>query len=145
MVDAQGGGPEVEQALKRIELQVAPYTAPASRNAPATGPGAASTAAASSAPSRAADPILSNPEEAYRAEVIEALMDAMLNHSQGLDLAAGEWLTVGARRDDGQRLGIGDTPARTIQISVRADDLKAFLAGQIAREEVRGRMDVRVF
>jgi len=146
MVDAQGGDPEVQQALKRIELQVAPYATAASRSAPSAGTDdAPSTAAAPPAESRAADPILSNPEEAYRAEVIEALMDAMLNHSQGLALSAGEWLTVGARRDDSPRLGVGDSPARTIQISVRADDLRAFLAGQISREQARARMDVRVF
>jgi hypothetical protein len=132
----------VQQALKRIELQLAPYATAAGR-APAAD--AASTTAASPSGPRTADPILSNPEEAYRAEVIEALMDAMLNHSQGLALSTGEWLTVGARRDDSPRLGIGDSPARTIQISVRADDLRAFLAGQISREQARARMDVRVF
>ena len=74
-----------------------------------------------------------------------ALMDAMLNHSRGLDLAPGEWLTVGARRDDPAQWNVGDSPARTIQISVKADDLRAFLGGQISREEARKRMDVRVF
>jgi hypothetical protein len=138
MVDAQGSNPEVQQALKRLELQVAPYAAAAERSASAAG-------SDSAAASRAADPILSNPEEAYRAEVTEALIDAMLTHSRALELAAGEWLTVGARRDDGARIGVGDSPARTLQISVRADDLKAYLAGQITREQARARMDVRVF
>jgi hypothetical protein len=132
MVEAQGSSPEGQQALKRIELQIAPYASASSRSPQTGGSGAG-------------DPILNNPEEAYRAEVIEALMQAMLDHSQGLGLSPGEWLTVGARRDDSPRLGIGDSPARTIQISVKAEDLRAFLAGQITREQARTRMDVRVF
>jgi hypothetical protein len=142
MVDAQGSDPELQQALRRLELQVAPYAAAAERSASARGSAAAD---ASPAASRAADPILSNPVEAYRAEVMEAVIDAMLTHSRALELAAGEWLTVGARRDGGARIGVGDSPARTLQISVRADDLKAYLAGQITREQARARMDVRVF
>jgi hypothetical protein len=138
MVEAQGGDPNVQQALKRIELQVAPF-------ATASGAVGSRGTARPAGQAAASDPILSNPEEAYRAEVMDALMDVMLNHSHGLNLASGEWLTVGARRDDSSRLGLGDTPARTIQISVKADDLRAFLGGQISREEARKRMDVRVF
>jgi hypothetical protein len=128
LVEAQGGDTNVQQALKRIELQVAPFAAAP----PASGRGPDAS-------------ILGNPEDAYRAEVIDALMDAMLNHSHGLDLVPGEWLTVGARRDDSPRLSVGESPARTIQIGVRADDLRAFLGGQISREDARKRMDVRVF
>jgi hypothetical protein len=133
MVEAQGADPNVQQALKRIELQVAPF-----------GP----TAGIQPSPPReqaAPDPALGNPEEAYRAEVMDALKDAMLNHSRGLNLAPGEWLTVGARRDDNPRLSVGDSPARTIQISVKSDDVRAFLGGQITRDEAIARMDVRVF
>jgi hypothetical protein len=145
-VSAQGGDPELEQALKRIELQVAPHATSVS-----SGTGSAQSSVTSRAaggptsPGAPDDPILNNPEDAYRAEVTEALMDAMLTHSQGLGLAPGEWLTVGARRDESPRLSIGDAPARTIQISVRADDVRAFLTGKITREQVRARMAVRVF
>jgi hypothetical protein len=144
MVDAQGGDPKLQQALKRIELQVAPFV-PAANISPSSSSGVQPSAGPGGRTGSPADPILSNPEEAYRAEVTEALMDAMLNHSRGLDLAAGEWLTVGARRDNAPRVSVGDSPARTIQIGVRADDLRAFLGGEITRDEARKRMDVRVF
>src|SRR5262245_16183564 len=120
MVEAQKGDPDLQQALKRVELQVAPYSTSST-----AGAGTGATQAATSRPAGSTDPILNNPEEAYRAEVIDALMYAMLNHSRGLNLMPGEWLTVGARRDD-SRLSVGETPARTIQISIGADDLRGF-------------------
>jgi hypothetical protein len=91
------------------------------------------------------DPILDDPEEAYRVEVINALMNAMLDYSRGLNLGADEWLTVGARRDDSPRVGWGDSDARTIQIRVRGSDLAAFLGGQLSRDEARRRIEVRLF
>jgi len=78
-------------------------------------------------------------------EVINAVMNAMLDYSRGLNLSAGEWLMVGARRDTSSRVGWGDSDARTIQVSVRGADLVAFLGGQISREEARKRMEVKVF
>ncbi len=150
----QAGDVNLQQALRRIELQVAPFAAQATGPAPLTSSQAGTQAgsrtaqAAGQAPagSRApADPILSNPEEAYRTEVMSALMDAMLDHSRGLELGPDEWLTVGARRSETPRLGLGDGPARTIQIAVRGADLQAFLEGSISREDARRRMDVRVF
>src|SRR6185503_6576276 len=70
------GDPNLEQALKRIELQVNPgalgRAEPASITAGArtvTG-SAASTSADTGA---AADPVLADPNEAYRTEVIQAL------------------------------------------------------------------------
>jgi hypothetical protein len=141
------GDPDLLQALRRIELQIAPspnntLTATAAR------PGSGRTTQASTssdAPRTPPDPILNNPEEAYRNEVTAALMDAMLDHSRGLELAPDEWLTVGARRSETPRLGLGDAPARTIQIAVKGADLQAFLEGAISREDARRRMDVRVF
>lgn len=147
----QAGDADLEQALRRIELQVAPYGDPTVQTSSLNGaanPRTTQTAAAADAPPAPrtpADPILSNPEEAYRAEVMAALMDAMLDHSRGLDLGPEEWLTVGARRSEAPRLGLGDAPARTIQIAVRGADLQAFLEGAITREDARRRMDVRVF
>jgi hypothetical protein len=151
------GDTNLEQALKRVELQVAPVTvASSSSGAPAgstppTRPGPrvlTGSAATTSTPRAAAptDPILDDPEEAYRAEVRNALMDAMLDYSRGLSLEAGEWLQIAARRhSDDPRLAPTDTDARTVMIRVRGADLTQFLAGQISREEARKRMDVKVF
>lgn len=143
----QAGDADLRQALRRIEIQVAPFAANASDTpSPAGLATTASGTPQAGTPDRSSvDPILSNPEEAYRMEVMDALMDAMLDHSRGLDLATGERLTIGARRSETPRLDAGDAPARTIQISLEATDLQAFLQGQITRDEARRRMDVRVF
>jgi hypothetical protein len=93
-----------------------------------------------------ADPILSNPNEAYRAAVRAALVDAMLEHTRGLRIGATEWLTIAARSSDTRpRLAPADPEGQTNLLSIRGADLAAFLAGQITHEEVLQRVDVRVF
>ena len=70
----------------------------------------------------ASDSILDDPAEAYRAEVKDALMNAMLDYSRGLELGDDEMLTVAARGNDpGSRLGPADSQSRTTMISVRRD------------------------
>jgi hypothetical protein len=144
----RAGDDELQQALRRVELQVAPFAAQGGGPTPVTAaagrPSQAAAAPTAPASGLSTDPILNNPEEAYRAEVMAALMDAMLDHSLGLELAAEEWLTIGARRSESPRLA-GDTPARTIQMGLKGADLHAFLAGSITRDEARRRIDVRVF
>jgi hypothetical protein len=144
-----------EQALKRIELQVAPMpinsmTAP--RLAGATSQSSPGRTVAGSAASvadpvpAAPDPILDNPAEAYRAEIREALIDAMLQHSRGLNIAASEWLHIAAKRnDDRARLAPVNTDDATMHIRVRGADLTAFLGGQITREEALQRIEVKMF
>jgi hypothetical protein len=141
-----GNDVNVQQALKRVELQVAPMTTLASGQSTATAVQASSTGAAPAAPAAPAnDPVLNNPDEAYRTEIREALIDAMLEHSRSLAIGANEWLTVAARRsDDRPHLGI-DTDAGTVVLSVKGSDLTAFLGGQLTPEEARSRIEVRVF
>jgi hypothetical protein len=151
------GDSNLEQALKRVELQVAPVSvgagsgvAPAGSMPPPPRPGTrlltGSAATTSPRAASATDPILDDPEEAYRVEVRNALMDAMLDYSRGLALEALEWLHIAARRhSDDPRLAPTDTDARTVMIRVRGADLTQFLAGQLSREEARKRMDVKVF
>jgi hypothetical protein len=142
------GDASLEQALRRIELQVSPMMLTSAT----AGRAAASARNVTGAPTAVddqqpiADPILNDPNEAYRAEVKQALMDAMLDHSSSLGIADGEWLTVAARRnDDPPRLAPADSEAPTMVIRVRGSDLMAFLARQISREETMKRFDVRVF
>lgn len=146
---AAGNDVNLQQALKRVELQMSPM----GTSMPAQPGGATAVQASGSAPAPAAtgarstvnDPVLANPEEAYRTEIREALIDAMLEHSRGLNIGADERLTVAARRsDDRPRLGI-DTDARTVVLSVRGADLAAFLGGQMSAQDARGRVEVRVF
>jgi hypothetical protein len=144
------GDASLEQALKRVELQVAPVAPALSGGAqapPAARVLAGSTVAATpNAPPAAVDPILDDPEETYRTEVKNALMDAMLDFSRGLSIEATEWLHIAARRQmDNPRLASADTDARTVMIRVRGSDMTLFLAGKISREEARMRMDVKVF
>lgn len=163
---------DVQQAFRRLVMQAAPGSPLLSGgrdgvvngpNGPAIAPPAAPQNAVQSAvpgpvaqgpiertPPQAvrpnADPILDNPQEAYRLEVRDALMDVMLDHSRSLSLTAEEWLTVAARsHDERPRLAPIDNDTQTVVIRVRGADLNAYLGGQISREDARKRMDVRVF
>jgi hypothetical protein len=153
------GDTNAEQALKRIELQVAPVGLSASSGVggagvPALAPaptvrtvaGSAAATAAEARPPSTADPILDSPVEAYREEVKLALIDAMLMFSKGIDIAPAEWLHVAAKRNDDQpRLAPVDTDAPTLSIRVRGADLTAFLGGQITKDEAIRRMEVKMF
>jgi hypothetical protein len=147
----QSGDTNLEQALRRIELQVDPLLV--ARSATPATPVAAgarnltgSVAAATADVTTAADPIFANPNEVYRAEVTRALMEALLDHSSSLGIEPAEWLTIAARRNDERpRLAPADTDARTFFIRLRGSDLAAFLARQISREEALKRIEVRVF
>ena len=154
----QSGDVNLEQALRRIELQVDPLLVARSATSTTSVTGATpvgsgtrnvngSVAAASAdVPQQAADPILASPNEVYRAEVTQALMEALLDHSSSLGIGPTEWLTIAARRNDERpRLAPADTDAQTFFIRLRGSDLAAFLARQITREEALQRIEVRVF
>jgi len=148
------GNVSAEQALKRVELQVTPVTlaprppdpAVVTRESQRTG-STASVADPTNGPKNpTADPILQDPSEAYRAEVIDALKDAMLDHSSSLGIGANEWLTIAARgNSDRPRLSPADSDSRTRVIRLRGADLAAYLARQITKDEARERIEVRVF
>jgi hypothetical protein len=142
------GDPNLEQALKRLELEVGPGVRTGSTVAATSGARNATGAAASAAdkPGSPDDAVLSDPNEAYRTEVIAALKDAMLAHSSALGIGASEWLTIAAKGDDDRpRLAPADSDARTRIIRLRGSDLADFLAGKISREEALLRIEVRVF
>jgi len=143
----------LRQALERIELQLTPSSGIV--NVAGTPAATPRTANAQSTPTStqvarttavASDPILANPNEAYRAAIRKALVEAMLEHTRGLNLAPNEWLTVAARSsDDRPRLAPADPEGQTNLLSIRGSDLAEFLAGQITLEEAVKRVDVRVF
>ena len=146
------GDTDLEQALRRVELQVNPamlaaQTAPAisgARNA--TGSAAAANVDAIAPADTPPDPILNDPNEAYRTEVVAALKDAMLAHSSALAIGENDWLTIAARgNDDRPRLAPADSDARTRIIRLRGADLLAYLARQIPKEEALKRIEVTVF
>jgi len=136
--------PDLEQALKRLELQMGPAIL-ARNSAPADSGARGATGSAATVPD-SQDPILKDPNEAYRTEVLQALKDAMLAHSSSLGIAANEWLTIAAKgNDDRPRLAPADSGSSTRIIRLRGLDLAEFLAGRITREEALQRIEVRVF
>jgi len=153
--DRVKGDPSAEQALKRLEIQVGPVAVARVANPSVAGARNATGSVAATSldqsadapqPQAADDPILADPNEAYRTEVIQALKDAMLDHSTGLSIGAGEWLTIAVRgNDDRPRLAPADSDARTRIIRLRGADLAAYLARQITREQALERIEVRVF
>jgi len=149
--DRVKGDPASEQALKRLEIQVGPSTIarianPSSASA-RTATGAVSAANVDTVPPDAAvDPMLNDPNEAYRTEVVQALKDAMLDHSRALGIGPTEWLTIAVRgNDDRPRLAPADSDSRTRIIRLKGADLTAYLAGQITKDEALERIEVRVF
>jgi hypothetical protein len=145
------GNVELVQAMRRIEVQMPPTdqvatTADVSRRSVSGSAGLAP--AARTASDDGIDPILNDPVEAFHAEVIKALIDAMLDHSGPLAIGADEWLTVAARGIEVRpRIGPPDNNAQTFFVSVRGSDLAAFRAGQFSREDAIKRVtkEVRVF
>jgi hypothetical protein len=107
--------------------------------------GSAAAAADNQAPA-ASDPIMNDPNEAYRTEVLAALKDAMLAHSSSLGIGPNEWLTVAAKgNDDRPRLAPADSGSGTRLIRLRGLDLAEFLAGRITREEALKRIEELMF
>lgn len=150
------GDTSAQQALRSIELRVGPVvTAPVATTAAVTtaeAPGRQAVAVAvapdvrvEAVPVLANDPILVNPEDVYRAEVMQAVVDALLDYSASLGLGPDEWLAVGVRRNEVRpRIGL-DNNAQTVVARVRGGDLSAFRSGQLTREDAIKRVEVRVF
>jgi len=139
--------PELEQALKRLQLQLGPGVLARTPVPADQGARNATGSAASAQDSRPVDDqILSDPNEAYRTEVLQALKDAMLSHSSSLGIGPNEWLTIAAKgNDDRPRLAPADTGSGTRMIRLRGSDLIELLAGRITREEALKRIEVRTF
>jgi hypothetical protein len=107
-----------------------------------------SVSAASLAPRpvQADEALVDNPNEAYRAEVVQAIADAMLDYSAPLAVGGEEWLTVAARSiQDRPRVASPDTDGQTVMIRLKGSDLQAFRAGTISRDDVLQRIEKRVF
>ena len=146
--------PAAARASASVPASTAAPILPNPRRAAGAAPGAsdrpvsATSVAPGNAPAAKApvdDRVLDNPNEAYRAEVVQALTDAMLDYSGPLSIGADEWLTIAARGiQDRPRLGPADNDAQTVMLSVRGADLTAFRAGQLSRDQVTVRIGKRV-
>ncbi len=145
---------QAEQALKRIELEVGPPVPPsvprlAGSDPAAPAPGFAAAANTVQAPAPPAPPSVEeqDPDAAYTESVKRALIDAMLDYSLPMELQPDEWLTVAARDSGGPMISGQIDDAMTILLRVKGSDLAAYAADRTSarREEVRKRVDVRVF
>jgi hypothetical protein len=146
-IDANGDT-NLQQALKRIELQMTSSLPPVVQAVPAVSGARSQTgspaAAADDRPP--ADPILNDPNEAYRAEVRNQIITTMLDYAQSIPIGPDEWLTIGARRRDERPLfAPADSDAGTMVIRVRGTDLTSLRSGSLSRADALNRVEVRVF
>ena len=189
MLDLTGGGPAgaldelkahlktvtdpaqrkaLDQAIRQIELQIAPAPGAAEAvradNAPPR-EGQARVVAAPGAPSgqppvqpgaqppgtRIVSQVLRPGSEqdagdAYTLAVKDALVDAMLRYSQSLAIGADDWLVVAARDRGGPGIGADDPfEVTTIQLRIKGADLQAFHAGRLTFDEARARVEVKEY
>ena len=143
---------QAQQAISVLDLQAGP--APQERAGPlpdnsarnpairvsegAVEPESAIAPALPAAPA-ATMAVMMNPRKEYRDTVQRELIDAMLDYSLPLDVAPDEWLAVAARvAEPGQR-------GQTLTLRVKGSDLAIFAADRDRRDEIRGRVEVRVF
>jgi len=90
------------------------------------------------------DPIYTrSTDEMYTDAVKKALMDAMLNHSSGLNLGDDEWLTVAARDNNGPTIPGAVEDRSGIILRIRGNDLAAFRANRLNRDEVLKKVEIR--
>jgi hypothetical protein len=155
---------ELDQAIRQLELQVAPFSSAAESGRPAeTGrrdprstvvtlptptPGAPAPAGGPPvvAGTSLAFETRDDPNGAYTSAVRDALIDAMLGYSQALSIGPDEWLTVAAR-DRGESGMSADDPfdVTTIQLRIKGADLLALHAGRLTPDDARKRVEVREY
>jgi hypothetical protein len=150
----------MERAIRQLERQVAAMP----RN-PQVGPGvvmpdsttqpmgaAAATGISASRPVPMPPPPdsvwIKDPNRAYTDAVTRALVDAMIDYSTPMAIAADQWLTVAARDDEGRDSLAPQDPLEevvTMIYRVKGSDLQEYRAGKIDRDEVRRRVQMSTF
>jgi len=120
----------------------------------ATGVGAATASGVNTAAPRApAAPVADSlwakdPNRAYTEAVTRALVDAMIDYSTPMQIAADQWLTVAARDDEGRDSLSPPDPMEevvTMIYRIKGSDLQDYRAGRINRDEVRRRVQLSQF
>jgi hypothetical protein len=136
---------QLEESLKRLELQVgmpalADARGAAGRNMIRT---ADSTQVQDLSP--VSMPVLRDPSGAYRNAIKAALIDAMLDHSRGMNIQPDEWLTVAAHRGDSSFGPSEIVNSSTLVLSIKGSDLALYDADRTRKDEVRNRVETREF
>lgn len=137
---------QAEQILKRLEVQVGPVQTIADPASAARPNMLRAAADSSDLPAVAPMPmILRDPNAAYREAIKSALIDAMLEHSRGLNIQPDEWLTVAAQRGD-SALGPNEiVTSSTLVLSIKGSDLAIYEADRTRKDEIRKRVEAREF
>ncbi|HSC26096.1 MAG TPA: hypothetical protein VLD67_02415 [Vicinamibacterales bacterium] len=146
---------QAQLAFRRLEVQVAPVaTQQQAAVADQPAPGVVRSATTGVPPVEAAAPvvpadppplIMTDPVAEYERAVTSRLIDAMLDYSLNLNLESDEWLSVAARDSLGPSRFGEPYDFVTIFIRVRGSDLSIYAADRSRREEIRRKVDVRVF
>jgi hypothetical protein len=137
---------QAEGALKRLEVQVGPMPALADP-ANAAARNMIRTADATPVPDLPPVdlPVLRDPNSAYRTAIKDALIDAMLEHSRGMNISPDEWLTVAAHRGESP-LGPNEIiNSSTLVLRIKGSDLAIYDADRTRKAEIRERVEAREF
>jgi hypothetical protein len=125
---------QAEQGLQRVARQVTPGRT--------LDQSARDTVTAANMP--AANMAELDPIKEYSEAVKNELIDAMLAHGTPINLGPDEYLTIAARDAEGlANSGLYDAP--TIILRVKGSDLSIHAAEPGRREEIRKKVDVKVF
>ena len=92
----------------------------------------------------AAAAVLDDPGQAYTDEVKSALIEAMITYG-AIPIADDQWLTIAARDNEDSRLGGDPYDVSTIILRIRGDELAAYRAGRITKQDVVKRVEVREY
>ncbi len=137
------GAPKIqaETGLKRLEMLVGPMPGLAD---PGNAADRNMIRAANATP--VSDlPALRDPGSVYRNAIKGALIDAMLEHSRGMNIRPDEWLTVAAHRGESP-LGQGEiVTSSTLVLRIKGSDLALYDADRTRKAEIRERVEAREF
>jgi hypothetical protein len=139
-----------EQALKTLQVQVGPMPALADPTAAgARGVIQAATTNTSNVNDTIAPvppmPILRDPNGAYRDAIKSALIDAMLEHSRGMNIQPDEWLSVAAHRGDSPMAPNEIVTTPTLVLRIKGSDLALYDSDRTRKDEIRKRVEAREF
>jgi hypothetical protein len=137
---------QAEEALKRLQLQIGP---PPVADTPVTSGERRMLSAANTAVGADLDPVplpvLRDPNAAYRDAIKSALIDAMLEHSRGINVQPDEWLTVAAHRGDSALTPNEIVTTSTLVLRIKGSDLAVYDADRTKKDEVRKRVEAKEF
>ncbi len=82
---------------------------------------------------------MKDPRKEYRDTVQRELTDAMLDYSFPMNIAPDEWLSVAALVADAGQGG------QILMLRVKGSDLAQYAADRSRRDEIKARVEVRVY